>query len=595
MGYAPRALLAGGLGFAVSFLVACGGGSGLLSADQASSLNGQLDQVSSAVERRPLRRRGKRDHDVQQRGRQPPAVGQPDAHAQPRAGRLDRRASSRAQGLPDHHVDDEQPRAPRRRARRPRAPADDARRARRRAPPRARPRPPRRRRRPARLQPRTTGSGTTSTTSGSGGSAPALAAPAAATAAAERRLRDRRQQRERTMTGTTTIAGRYRIEGRLGVGGMSTVHLAFDQRLERYVALKLLAEHLADDPTFVSRFRREALAAARLVHPNIVQVFDFGFDEGHHQHFIVMEHVPGHSCAELLRDRGHLDVDQARRRSSAQACRGLDYAHRNGVVHRDVKPGQPARLRLRRRQARRLRDRPRHRPVEHHPGRLGARHRRLPRARAGPRRGGRTAGRHLLARRRHLPAALRPAALRGELAVRARAQAAARVADAARRAEPVGCRPSSAEAVAMALAIDQEARPPDAALLSPRRSRNGAHGVSPLPAGAPTAQPRDARRDPRAVPAAARPRPRRADRARPGSSPARQAPPRAPAAQRSARRGSVRAREPAPPATRRRGSAPSRAASAQSARAETARPRRAPPSSRCSRSRSCSSPPSRSR
>ena len=140
------------------------------------------------------------------------------------------------------------------------------------------------------------------------------------------------------MTGTTTIAGRYRIEGRLGIGGMSTVHLAFDQRLERYVALKLLAEHLADDPTFVSRFRREALAAARLVHPNIVQVFDFGFDEGHHQHFIVMEHVSGHSCAELLRDRGHLDVDQAVE-IVCQACRGLDYAHRNGVIHRDVKPG----------------------------------------------------------------------------------------------------------------------------------------------------------------------------------------------------------------------------------------------------------------
>lgn len=140
------------------------------------------------------------------------------------------------------------------------------------------------------------------------------------------------------MTGTSTIAGRYRIESRLGVGGMSTVHLALDSRLERYVALKLLAEHLADDPTFVSRFRREALAAARLVHPNIVQVFDFGFDEGSHQHFIVMEHVPGHSCAELLRDRGHLDVDQGVE-IVAQACRGLDYAHRNGVIHRDVKPG----------------------------------------------------------------------------------------------------------------------------------------------------------------------------------------------------------------------------------------------------------------
>src|SRR5690348_11137062 len=134
------------------------------------------------------------------------------------------------------------------------------------------------------------------------------------------------------------IAQRYRLESRLGVGGMSTVHLAFDQRLERNVAIKLLAEHLADDPAFVSRFRREALSAARLVHPNIVQVFDFGLDESQHQHFIVMEHVPGHSCAELLRDRGRLETDQAVEIIS-QACRGLDYAHRHGVVHRDVKPG----------------------------------------------------------------------------------------------------------------------------------------------------------------------------------------------------------------------------------------------------------------
>jgi serine/threonine protein kinase len=140
------------------------------------------------------------------------------------------------------------------------------------------------------------------------------------------------------MTPGTMIAGRYRVERRLGVGGMSTVQLAFDQRLERYVAIKLLAEHLADDATFVSRFRREALAAARLVHPNIVQVFDFGLDQETHQHFIVMEHVSGQSCAELLRDRGHLDVDQAVE-IIVQACRGLDYAHRNGVVHRDVKPG----------------------------------------------------------------------------------------------------------------------------------------------------------------------------------------------------------------------------------------------------------------
>ena len=136
----------------------------------------------------------------------------------------------------------------------------------------------------------------------------------------------------------TVIAGRYELGRRLGIGGMSTVQLAFDRRLERNVAIKLLAEHLADDPSFVSRFRREALAAARLVHPNVVQVFDFGFDEAAHQHFIVMEHIDGPSCAELLRERGHLDVDEAVD-IIAQACRGLDYAHRNGVVHRDVKPG----------------------------------------------------------------------------------------------------------------------------------------------------------------------------------------------------------------------------------------------------------------
>ena len=136
----------------------------------------------------------------------------------------------------------------------------------------------------------------------------------------------------------TVIAGRYELERRLGIGGMSTVQLALDRRLERHVAVKLLAEHLADDPAFVSRFRREALAAARLVHPNVVQVFDFGFDETAHHHFIVMEHVPGRSCAELLRERGHLDVEEAVE-IVALACRGLDYAHRNGVVHRDVKPG----------------------------------------------------------------------------------------------------------------------------------------------------------------------------------------------------------------------------------------------------------------
>ncbi len=134
------------------------------------------------------------------------------------------------------------------------------------------------------------------------------------------------------------FAGRYRLERRLGVGGMATVQLAFDSRLERYVAVKLLAEHLAEDSNFVSRFRREALAAARLVHPNVVQVFDFGLDEATHRNFIVMEFVDGQSCAEILREQGTLPPGEAVE-ILAQSCRGLDYAHRNGVVHRDVKPG----------------------------------------------------------------------------------------------------------------------------------------------------------------------------------------------------------------------------------------------------------------
>ncbi len=140
------------------------------------------------------------------------------------------------------------------------------------------------------------------------------------------------------MTTDQLFADRYRLERRLGVGGMATVQLAFDTRLERYVAVKLLAEHLAEDSSFVSRFRREALAAARLVHPNIVQVFDFGSENSTGRNFIVMEYVDGQSCAEILRDRGPLTPRDAVD-ILGQACRGLDYAHRNGVVHRDVKPG----------------------------------------------------------------------------------------------------------------------------------------------------------------------------------------------------------------------------------------------------------------
>lgn len=132
------------------------------------------------------------------------------------------------------------------------------------------------------------------------------------------------------------IADRYRIQDRLGSGGMSTVFRASDRILERTVAVKILAEHLSDDERFVARFRREALAVAKLVHPNIVQVYDTGIDAG--RHFIVMEYVEGRSGAQLLKSRGQLDVETAVD-IGIQACAGLEYAHRHGIIHRDVKPG----------------------------------------------------------------------------------------------------------------------------------------------------------------------------------------------------------------------------------------------------------------
>ena len=140
------------------------------------------------------------------------------------------------------------------------------------------------------------------------------------------------------MSPPTEVAGRYVLGRRLGAGGMSTVFIANDTVLERPVAVKLLAEHLADDEAFVYRFRREALSAARLQHPNIVQVFDSGQDPNTHRHYIVMEYVDGPSAADMLRERKRLELAETVA-LVRDACHGLDYAHRAGVVHRDVKPG----------------------------------------------------------------------------------------------------------------------------------------------------------------------------------------------------------------------------------------------------------------
>lgn len=133
-----------------------------------------------------------------------------------------------------------------------------------------------------------------------------------------------------------TLSGRYETGQRLGSGGMSNVYMATDRILERTVAVKILAEHLSDDERFVARFKREALAVAKLIHPNIVQVYDTGVDDG--RHYIVMEYVEGRSGAQILQRQGPCEPETAAE-IGVQACAGLDYAHRRGIIHRDVKPG----------------------------------------------------------------------------------------------------------------------------------------------------------------------------------------------------------------------------------------------------------------
>jgi eukaryotic-like serine/threonine-protein kinase len=138
------------------------------------------------------------------------------------------------------------------------------------------------------------------------------------------------------MSTQTLASGRYRVADVLGRGGMAVVYLARDDELDRPVAIKVLAGHLADDTTFRHRFVREARLAAGLSHPNIVQIYDAGEDDGHP--YIVMEYVDGRSLADELDLDGPLDpgrvVDLG-----VQVCAGLEHAHATGLVHRDIKPG----------------------------------------------------------------------------------------------------------------------------------------------------------------------------------------------------------------------------------------------------------------
>jgi eukaryotic-like serine/threonine-protein kinase len=142
------------------------------------------------------------------------------------------------------------------------------------------------------------------------------------------------------MTQPRLLGGRYELDGVAGRGGMAEVYRAHDLRLDRIVAVKTLREDLARDQTFQARFRREAQSAASLNHPSIVAVYDTGEDNTGSSHvpFIVMEYVDGRTIRDLLRDDRRLLPERALEITDG-VLRALDYSHRNGIVHRDIKPG----------------------------------------------------------------------------------------------------------------------------------------------------------------------------------------------------------------------------------------------------------------
>jgi eukaryotic-like serine/threonine-protein kinase len=133
----------------------------------------------------------------------------------------------------------------------------------------------------------------------------------------------------------TLLNGRFRLEERVGAGGMSTVYRAFDETLERWVAIKLLHREISTDEDQLERFRREARAVARLSHPHVVTVIDAGEDEGHP--YIVFEYVEGETLKDRIRRLGRLDVPEAVA-YAIEIGRALMAAHQERMVHRDVKP-----------------------------------------------------------------------------------------------------------------------------------------------------------------------------------------------------------------------------------------------------------------
>jgi eukaryotic-like serine/threonine-protein kinase len=134
----------------------------------------------------------------------------------------------------------------------------------------------------------------------------------------------------------TVLSERYRLESKLGSGGMSTVYLALDETLERRVAIKVMHREMTDQPDQIERFRRESRAVAQLSHPNVVAVIDAGDDAGHHP-YIVFEYVEGETLKERIDRFGRLPLDEAAA-YTIEIGRGLQAAHLAGMVHRDVKP-----------------------------------------------------------------------------------------------------------------------------------------------------------------------------------------------------------------------------------------------------------------
>lgn len=132
-----------------------------------------------------------------------------------------------------------------------------------------------------------------------------------------------------------TLASRYRIDSALAHGGMASVYLATDTVLERRVAVKVIHPHLAKDRSFADKFRREAKVAAKLSHPNLVNVFDQGNHDG--TAFLVMEYVAGITLRDVIRDFGALPAGRVIE-IAVGICDGLAAVHRAGIVHRDLKP-----------------------------------------------------------------------------------------------------------------------------------------------------------------------------------------------------------------------------------------------------------------